>query len=276
MSILCAYIHISTKYKYVYMLLPHSAKFNAASTPLRRRFGAASVLLRRRFDAAPTQLAAQKKLEAAHNPSEATATSVTPTLDPVALAMARVKAKEQDPQVQKSKLERALTSAQGRVDKLQTRLGNAEQSHIEKLTAQVKQAQLRTDDAQKHLDAVNISIRNPEAKTSITSVKNFDAPPSMDTKSLKRASAAKIDTATEAIERAKLGAETLALMSPEEKLQQQLASLTQRLVKSQQNLDKAEADGSEHITAFKVGLEKTQAKLTSTEAELTRLQKENS
>jgi electron transport complex protein RnfC len=98
----------------------------------------------------------------------------------------------------------------------------------------------------------------------------------VDTKSLKLASAAKIDTATEAIERAKLGAETLALMSPEEKLQQQLASLTQRLVKSQQNLAKAEAEGSEHITAFKVGLEKTQAKHTSTEAELTRLQKENS
>lgn len=221
-------------------------------------------------------LAAQKKLEAEQNPSEASATSVTATLDPVALAMARVKAKEQDPGVQKSKLERALTSAQGRVDKLQKRLDNAEQSHIEKLTAQVKQAQLRTDDAQKHLDAFNISISKSEAKTPITPVEDFDTPPPTDTKSLKLASAAKITAATVAIERAKLSAEAFASMSPEEKLQQQLASLTQRLVKAQQNLAKAEAEGSEHITAFKVGLEKTQAKFTSTEAELSRLQKENS
>jgi electron transport complex protein RnfC len=110
-------------------------------------------------------LAAQSKLNALQNPSKDKALSDEPTLDPVAIAMARVKEKEQDPVVQKSRLERALTSAQGRVEKLQTRLNNAEPDQVEKLTAQIKQAQLRTGDAQKHLDAFDISISNRGGKT---------------------------------------------------------------------------------------------------------------
>ncbi|MFT5118630.1 MAG: hypothetical protein ACI9NY_002172, partial [Kiritimatiellia bacterium] len=55
----------------------------------------------------------------------------------------------------------------------------------------------------------------------------------------------------------------------------QLASLTKRLDKAQKNLAGAEAENSEHIAAFAVGLENIQAKLVTTQAELTRLQKEN-
>ncbi len=64
-------------------------------------------------------------------------------------------------------------------------------------------------------------------------------------------------------------------MSPEEKLKQQLVSLTKRLDKAQKNLAGAEAENSENIAAFAVGLENIQAKLVTTQAELTRLQKEN-
>jgi electron transport complex protein RnfC len=220
-------------------------------------------------------LAAQNKLDALQNPSEDKALSDKPTLDPVAIAMARVKEKEQDPVVQKSRLERALTSAQGRAEKLQTRLNNAEPDQVEKLTAQVKQAQLRVGDAQKHLDAFDISISNPEDKPPTANAKASDTHLSAGAKPLKPASAAKIDAASAAIERAKLGAEAFASMSPEEKLNQQLASLTKRHDKTQKNLAEAEAENSEHIAAFAVGLENIQAKLVTTQAELTRLQKEN-
>jgi electron transport complex protein RnfC len=220
-------------------------------------------------------LAAQNKLDALQNPSEDTAVSDKPTLDPVAIAMARVKEQEQDPVVQKSKLERALTSAQGRAEKLQTRLNNAEHDQVEKLTAQVKQAQLRAGDAQKHLDAFNISISNREDKPPTANAKASDTHPSPGAQALKPASAAKIDAASAAIERAKLGAEAFASMSPEEKLKQQLASLIKRLDKAQKNLAGAEAENSEHIAAFAVGLENIQARLVTTQAELSRLQKEN-
>ena len=189
--------------------------------------------------------------------------------------MARVKEKEQDPVVQKSRLERALTSAQGRAEKLQTRLNNAEHDQVEKLTAQVKQAQLRAGDAQKHLDAFDISISNSEDKPPTANAKASNTHLSAGAKPLKPASAANIDAASAAIERAKLGAEAFASMSPEEKLKQQLVSLTKRLDKAQKNLAGAEAENSEHIAAFVVGLENIQAKLVTTQAELTRLQKEN-
>jgi electron transport complex protein RnfC len=97
----------------------------------------------------------------------------------------------------------------------------------------------------------------------------------MEAKPLKPAPAAKVDAATAAIERAKLGTEAFASMSPEEKLKQQLASLTKRLDKAEKNLARAVAENNEHITAFKTGLEKVQAKLATTQAELTRLHKEN-
>jgi hypothetical protein len=192
--------------------------------------------------------------------------------------MARVKAKEQDPVIQKSKLERALTSSQGRVEKLQTRLTNAEKDQAEKLASQVKQAQLRVQDAQKHLDAFNNSMSNtlekdhtPRQQTDHKSELSENS----STKALNPASPEKIDVATAAIERAKAKTEAMASMSPEDELNEQVESLKKRIGKAQRNLQNAESENSEHISVFKAGLEKMQAKLVTTQAELTRLQEEN-
>ena len=84
-----------------------------------------------------------------------------------------------------------------------------------------------------------------------------------------------VDAATAAIERAKVKTESMALMSPEEKLNDQLASLNKRVGKAREKLQQAELESSEHIAAFKTGLEKMETKLITTQAELTRLQKEN-
>jgi electron transport complex protein RnfC len=231
-------------------------------------------------------LAAKKKADAAQNPTMNAATKDKPELDPVALAMAKVKEREQDPTVQQSKLERALTSAQGRVDKLQARLKNSESDQAEKLTAQVKQAQLRAQDAQKHLDVFNSTISktiggsvsstaNQEKTSRQQDNKRSEINNTTSITALKPAPLVATDAATAAIERAKVKTESMALMSPEEKLNDQLESLTKRVSKAREKLHKAELENSEHIAAFKTGLEKTQAKLITTQAELTRLQKEN-
>ena len=60
-----------------------------------------------------------------------------------------------------------------------------------------------------------------------------------------------------------------------EKLNDQLASLNKRVGKAREKLQQAELESSEHIAAFKTGLEKMETKLITTQAELTRLQKEN-
>jgi electron transport complex protein RnfC len=223
-------------------------------------------------------LAAKRKAEAAQNPENNNRNNDAPALDPVALAMARVKAKEQDPAVQKSKLERALTSAQGRVEKLQTRLDNAETDQLEKFESQVKQAQLRVQDAQKQLDAFN-NTKSNTLNSDPTTLEKSDAESATTTisnsKVLKPASPETLDAATAAIERAKAKTEAMALMSQEEKLHEQLQSLEKRIAKAQLNLQNAQAENSEHIAVFKAGLEKMQAKLATTQAELTSLQKEN-
>jgi electron transport complex protein RnfC len=221
-------------------------------------------------------LAAQKKLEAAQNPVEDGAASEKLALDPVAMAMARVKEREQDPTVQRSKLERALTSAQGRVEKLQARLDSADEEQIEKLAAQVKQAQLRASDAQKHLDAFNISIRSSDEKVPSVPTGAADSNSNIQSKALKPASAAMIDAATAAMERAKLGVKAPSLGHSENRLEQQLVSLTARLDKVQRKLVEARAENSEHTSAFETGLEKIQSQLMATQIELTQLKKEKS
>ena len=65
-------------------------------------------------------------------------------------------------------------------------------------------------------------------------------------------------------------------MSPQEKLQSQLASLKQRLEKAKAKLATAETEGSEHIDALRSGAQKLEDKLTATQAELDALTAEGS
>lgn len=228
-------------------------------------------------------LAAKKKATAAQNPTINTATNdksalESTLLDPVAIAMAKVKEREQDPAVQKSKLERTLTSAQSRVDKLQARLNDAERDQAEKLTSQVKQAELRLQDAEKNLNAfcnmMSNSVDEEQKSPEQDDIKS-EINKTTSTTALKPAPPELSDAASVAIERAKAKSEAMASMSPKEKLRDQVESLKKRVSKAQDKLQLAQLEGSEHITAFKTGLEKIEAKLVTTEDELTRLQKEN-
>ena len=170
--------------------------------------------------------------------------------------MARVQAKQQDPTAQKAKLERAVTSAKGRVEKLQAKLGDGEQTpeQKEKLQAQIKQAEVRLSDAEKNLAALE-PIEETKAET----------------KAEVRAEIEKPDAASIAIEKAKANAEAMAAMSPKDKLEKQIASLETRLAKAKDKLAKAEAENSEHIEAFKTAVDKLEEKMKTTQTELENL-----
>lgn len=76
------------------------------------------------------------------------------------------------------------------------------------------------------------------------------------------------DAASAAIARAQAKAAAQASMSDEDKLKATVESLQNRLKKAQDKLTSAEVEGSEHIDAFRTGVEKLQAKLTAAEAHL--------
>ncbi|MFT6791129.1 MAG: electron transport complex protein RnfC [Cellvibrionaceae bacterium] len=106
-------------------------------------------LARKKAAEAARRMAADKKTAS----KTETATENSPVADPVAVAMARIKAKENDPVAQESRLTRALSSGQSRVEKLRIRLAQAEDDQSDKLNAQLKQAELRLQDAQEKLAA---------------------------------------------------------------------------------------------------------------------------
>ncbi len=216
------------------------------------------------------QLAAEKKAAAGN--TDTGGTSANTTEDPVAAAMARVQAKQQDPAAQKAKCQRAVESAQSRVNKLKQRLADTEieqsEEQKEKLAAQLKQAEVRLQDAQQKLDALVVDKTVLEKAVPETATTETDA----DKKALKPAPPEALDAAAAAIERAKEKSAAMANMSPEEKLKTQLASLETRVEKAREKLKQAEADGSEHIDALRTGLEKMEAKLASTQQALTELE----
>ena len=69
-----------------------------------------------------------------------------------------------------------------------------------------------------------------------------------------------------AIAKAQAKASALANMSDEEKAKAQLDSLKQRLEKAQARLTKAEEENSEHVAAFRAGVEKLQQKINEAES----------
>jgi electron transport complex protein RnfC len=172
--------------------------------------------------------------------------------DPVAAAMARVQAKKQDPVEQQNKLERALSSAKSRVEKLQQRIEDADSDQKEKLTAQLKQAEVRLNDAETNLS----EFKGEQKKSEEVSKKLKPAPP------------AALDAASAAIEKAKANKAAMEKMSPSERLKSQINSLETRLAKAREKLKSAEAEGSEHIDALRNGLEKMETKLANTKKEL--------
>ncbi|MBB3167586.1 electron transport complex subunit RsxC [Simiduia aestuariiviva] len=157
--------------------------------------------------------------------------------DPVATAIAKAKAQQasaqQSPVEQRAKLERQLSAAQGRLALAQEKLSQAEtEEQAEKCRAAVKTAEIKLTDVQQKL---------ANAK---------DAP--------------KDDPVAAAIERAK----AKLTMSPLEKLNATIATLSERLQKAEAKLAQAQTEQSAHVEALQLGVDKLRAKLNEAQEEL--------
>jgi electron transport complex protein RnfC len=199
--------------------------------------------------------------------------------------MARVKAQQNDPVAQQAKLERAVNGAKDRVAKLTEKL-HAEPSkkqtgkleeHKDRTAAQLKQAELRLQDAEKAL--AEHAVKNPAAPSLLlgsSSVSNSSSTSSLPKETAEKSTLndknpkteTKSDAAGSAIERAKANAAAMATMSPKEKLQKSIASLEQRLAKAQTRLVDAEKENNENVDAFRTGAEKLEQKLAAAQEAL--------
>ncbi|MBX2808354.1 MAG: electron transport complex subunit RsxC [Cellvibrionaceae bacterium] len=163
--------------------------------------------------------------------------------DPVAAAMARVQAQAQDPMAAQARLQRAQRSAQNRVQKLQEKLTVADDEQQEKIRAQLKQAQLRLQEAESHLAELTHT-------------------------GLEKTAPANTDAAGAAIEKAKAKAAAISQLSEADKRRHQVTSLENRLQKAREKLARAEAENSEHIELLRANTEKLAAKLADAQAAL--------
>lgn len=189
---------------------------------------------------------AQQKLaqaQAQNTPSSSSATP--PPNDPVAAAIAKAQAKHAMTPDEKAKAD--VASLESRLAKAQAKLSEAERDNsdkypalllgVEKLTAKLEQA------------------RNDLAKIAPASA----APKTNDDQA---------DPALAAIERAKAKAAAAALMSPQEKLTNQINSLETRLNKAQAKLAEAKTNQQDNQDALALGVSKLQAKLDQAKLEL--------
>lgn len=192
---------------------------------------------------------AKKKLDA-EKAAGITATTTT-TTSPATQAAPQAAAKAAlTPAEEQAKLERALSSAQNRLQKAQQRLDQAEPDKQAKFAAQVKQAEVRVHDAEKKLTSWKAQQQSNAA-----------------TNATPQAVSASDDPVAAAIERAK----AKMALPPKEKLKATLDSLQKRLQKAQEKLATAQADNSDTIEALQTGVDKLQQKISATEQELAEL-----
>ncbi|MGS2718267.1 electron transport complex subunit RsxC [Eionea flava] len=214
---------------------------------------------RKKAAAEAKRLQAEKKAQQENNSDSSAQPDAA--IDPVAAAMAKVKAQANDPAAQEAKLTRAVSAASDRIGKLNSKLEQAEDdAKKDQLRAQIKQAELRLDDAQKQLVSHQEKNITPKKK------QEKDAAEEPTKKAVDTTTAP--DAASSAIEKAKANSAAMAALSPEEKRKKNIASLEQRLDKAKQRLADAEKDNSEHITAFKTGVEKLEQKLAEAKADV--------
>lgn len=161
-------------------------------------------------------------------------------------APAPSKLKVLSPEEEKAKLQRAVSSATDRVAKIQQRLQEAEETQKDKLTAQLKQAEVRLQDAQNKL---NSFVPAPTEATA-------------------EAAAATNDPVAAAIARA----QAKMSMPADEKLKASIDSLTQRLAKAELKLAAAKADNADTVDALQSGVDKLKQKLDTAKQELQQLQ----
>ncbi len=188
---------------------------------------------------------AKKKLEAQKASGE------TPVAgnDLVANAIASAKKTQATPEEQKAKLERAVTSAQSRLEKLQQRHLDADETQKDKLAAQIKQAEVKLQDSKTKLD--NFSPADAAAPATATATAAVDPN----------------DPVAAAIARA----QAKMTMAPDEKLRSNLESLNKRLKKAEEKLATAKADNADTVDALQSGVDKLKEKVATTEKELAEL-----
>lgn len=181
---------------------------------------------------------AKKKLTEKQE-SEANSNS-TVNVDPVSVAQASAKANKDDPEVQRKKLNRALSSAQSRAERITKQLdeNNDDPARVEKLKAQQKQNALKVKDAKDKLEAFE------EAQLGSQNDNSSDLQQRID-KVAEKASA-----------------------SPKQAQQNAVDKLIKLLATAQQKAKEAEADGSPSAEALKLGAQKLQIKLNDAKKEL--------
>lgn len=187
-----------------------------------------------------------KKLLAEKNAAEKAPAAQTD--DRVANAVAEVKAKSIDPATQRAKLERALSSAQSRVERAKKSLSDAEtegeMSRIDTLQARLKQAELKEKEAQTKLD--EFAAENASGNSQASPAKSVNTT---------------VDNGEKAIQ-AKMA------LSPTAKLEKSLASIEKRMSAAKEKLAEAEANGTATVDALRMGVEKLEQKRQAAQKEL--------
>lgn len=168
------------------------------------------------------------------------AKKATPTEPaPAASSSASAATADGDPELQRKKLARALSSAQSRVERLESQLQeySDDVARCEKVKSQIKQAQLKVDDASSKLEA-------------------FDR-----------------GASTELPERLQKVADKVKA-SPLEAQQQAVATLQKRLAVAQEKAAEAERENKPTLDALRKGVDKLLAKLDEAQDELRKLERE--
>lgn len=193
--------------------------------------------------------AAKKKLaeKKANNPTGDTAPEET---DLVAAAIAKAKAKKDDPETQRKKLARALSSAQSRIERIGKQLveHKDDETKAEKLRAQLKQGELKVKDAQAKLD--QFDNQNSSKKSDAEDTNQKETP-------LEK----RIKQVDEKLKATPLEAQIKAVA----KIEKTLATAKEKALE-------AEKEGKPTVTALKLGVEKLTIKLTDAKSELEKMQ----
>ena len=145
-----------------------------------------------------------------------------------------------DPAKTKAKLERALSSAESRVDRAEKALASAreekeEATRIETLSARLKEAELKSAEAKKKLDAFTVGQQNADAG----------------------------EPATKTVEPKPASSES-------ESLRANVVKIEKRIVTAKEKVAEAEANGSATVDALKTGVSKLEDKLVHAKQALSR------
>ncbi|SMF04469.1 electron transport complex protein RnfC [Alteromonadaceae bacterium Bs31] len=156
------------------------------------------------------------------------------------------------------KVEKAIASVEKRLASAEEKLAEARENNSPTLAAlEQGVAKLKEKLEQNRSELAQVKAESGTSTPSQTATQTEDLT---------------LNAAQQAIEKAKAKAAAQANLSAEEKQAQQLESLLSRLEKAKQRLQKAEAENNENVDAFRMGVDKLQAKLDQAQA----AQKENS